>query len=646
MSFHFKKLHLKNWLVYGGEHEVAFPDLREGQNLVVFDGQNGFGKTSLLRGLEFVFHGRSRTGLIDFWHEKARDNGSGKLEIALDFTHRNRLCKLVRGATFGARGNSFTTAPYVRLWIDGEEQTDQIEDKIEQILPKQCQQFTFFDGAEITRYAQKQHEEGVRDAIERVLGIPAVRNLRDDLVKVIGQLEDEQADVMGAEEQSQTLLAEIDDLRGQEASCMERRQALLDGKRSIERTLQELEREAAEVEAIEAEREQLAEKQSRRADFEEKRKEIDGQIAELLRQAPLYLLLPALNQLTEELAAKQTTPARDAKLQAKKAVLEELVEEAKCVCGREIDDEIEAVLRRELSKIDSLLSRRPPLPRSSDQRELLDLISIVRQLRSAPPAGTELIDARASVDVRLEEVEKDISDLKERLAGHESVQVKELFQQMRELERNRSEINTDLQATEANLSRVASDLLEKQREFDRLAVGTERGAPLTRTLDKARRAHRAVTWLVESMVARKREQIEQLATQMFRRITNKPQEYAGVRVKDDYTVEVHRHDGTTVESAKLSAGEKEVVAYSFITARNLASAAPAPFVMDTPFGHLDSEHREGLLKSLPELKVQAFLLATDRDLPEGERDKVNEHIAAEYVIRRDQRGARSYFEEA
>lgn len=96
----------------------------------------------------------------------------------------------------------------------------------------------------------------------------------------------------------------------------------------------------------------------------------------------------------------------------------------------------------------------------------------------------------------------------------------------------------------------------------------------------------------------------------------------------------------------LSAGEKEVLAYSFITALNLCSPTPAPFVMDTPFGHLDSDHRARLLESLPNLPVQVFLLATDRDLPREERGRIQDYLAAEYYIQRDQRNAKSLIEEA
>lgn len=42
--------------------------------------------------------------------------------------------------------------------------------------------------------------------------------------------------------------------------------------------------------------------------------------------------------------------------------------------------------------------------------------------------------------------------------------------------------------------------------------------------------------------------------------------------------------------------------------------------------------------------MQVFLLATDRDLPDYERDRIVHFIADEFVIRRDQQEARSFIE--
>jgi len=219
MSFHFRKIRLKDWLVYGGETEIELPDFEKGRNLVVVNGQNGYGKTSLLRGLSFVFNGRpSKAELIELWNERARQSKGGSLEVSIEFVHAGRLCKIIRGADFKPWGNGVSVTPWVKLFIDDTEHVDQVEDKIEELLPKDCLEFVFFDGAEISRYARKQHQAGVREAIEKVLGIPAVRNLRHDLSRLIKDLEDEQERLLRSSDQAERLVTEIEDLKEEEVA--------------------------------------------------------------------------------------------------------------------------------------------------------------------------------------------------------------------------------------------------------------------------------------------------------------------------------------------------------------------------------------------------------------------------------------------
>ena len=105
---------------------------------------------------------------------------------------------------------------------------------------------------------------------------------------------------------------------------------------------------------------------------------------------------------------------------------------------------------------------------------------------------------------------------------------------------------------------------------------------------------------------------------------------------EDYSLRVVTRAGNLIEPERLSAGEKEVLAFSFIAGLNLASENPAPLVMDTPFGHLDVQHRNGLLNALPSLPNQVLLLATDRDLPEDEQKRLERNIAGEFELYRMQ----------
>lgn len=650
MSFHFRKLRIKDWLVYGGPTEIEFSDFTGGRNIVTIHGKNGYGKTSLLRALEFLFHDPlSREEYFAHWHDDAQEEGEGSMEVALEFTYKDQLFKLIREVEFKPWSGDTTAATDSLTLINGEtgEPEDQAQEKIDLMIPEQSKQFVFFDGAEITRYAQKQHEEGVREAIERVLGIPAIRNLGEDLGKLIEDLEEKQSEIGLLQDESQELVQEIDELKNELHSYEEQKANKEEKLDSIRQSATELEKETAELAAIESKQSQLDEKRKRLRDYEDRRKEVTQQIERLLEQAPLRLLEEPLSQIVQQGQAQHSNgPSRHGTYRQQKRLIESLLDEDECVCGNPIDGEAEERLQQEVERLDKLIERTKDS--SSDRMftftELSRLSATLEQIRSNDVDGEELMDRRAAIRDRIEEIETDIHQLERELEGHEDMDVRENMRLQRQLANQASDLESDIEGLEENIKRVSDEIQEKQRRLDTVTSWTEEGKRVTETLNEARGLKAAVNEFVDRLVSEKHESIQDTATNIFNNITNKPEEYAGINVKDDYTLEVYRHDGTTVENEKLSAGEKEVLAYSFITALNLSSPNPAPFVMDTPFGHLDSKHRDRLLQSLHQLDVQVFLLATDRDLPPAERERLQNHIADEFVIRRDQDAARSYIE--
>lgn len=128
--------------------------------------------------------------------------------------------------------------------------------------------------------------------------------------------------------------------------------------------------------------------------------------------------------------------------------------------------------------------------------------------------------------------------------------------------------------------------------------------------------------------------IEKHTSEIHRRVTNKPDEYKGIEIRTDYTLGIKNAAGAVLDPETLSAGEKEALAFSFIAGLNLASGTAAPFVMDTPFGHLDTDHQKNLVSSLPELPSQVVVLATDRDLPAHLLQSVRSNVAGILNIRR------------
>ncbi len=132
----------------------------------------------------------------------------------------------------------------------------------------------------------------------------------------------------------------------------------------------------------------------------------------------------------------------------------------------------------------------------------------------------------------------------------------------------------------------------------------------------------------------KRQNIEDETNAIFKQLVWKESHFQDVRLDKNFNLEViDRYD--TPARPDLSAGERQVLSLSFITAMSRISDGEAPLVMDTPFGRLSSQHRNNITEHLPDLSNQIVLFVTDEELRDQARQNLEAHIGTEYRLEFD-----------
>lgn len=634
-------------MVYEGTRSIKFPPFVPERNLTVISGLNGFGKTSLLRAMQFVFHGiENNEAALDCWNEKASAAGSGRLEVVIEFLHSSQPCKIARFVDFTpTKLGQMKISHGVKFFRGGKQIEHLIEDQIALIIPKDCSQFVFFDGAEIMRYAAMQQAQGVKESIEQVLGLPAVRNLRSDLGKVVEELDKTRRalmkDCQDADDAAEELAVAVADQQLTETQN-QKNQSL---RNTLEKKVAELEKESIHLSAIRDERALLEKKKEQKTELSQQLKAVETKQLTEVQSAGFRLLGGRVGAI---LADCSQTSANVPSTKGSPAVfgwLDALIQSNSCCCGRPMDGQA----KDNISKAAQSL-RETAAPYRTNNRygltkeDIASLDHFFQKYQAAAPVGG-LTAERAKLSVALEEVQQDIEDINLRLVDHRDIDVKKIFQHIDQTREQIRILDRELGQGEDQLKRTEARVASLRRRIDSLSQASPRAKQQTKQIQEVEHLQKCIDKLLTKLVSEKRSEIEAKASENLVRVTNKSEEYRCVRVNEEYALEVVRHDGSFILNKKLSPGEKEVLAYSFITALNLAASSPAPFVMDTPFGHLDSQHRDQLVRSLSHLPVQVVLLATDRDLPNSERAKLSGNIAREYEIVRNQREARSDFKE-
>lgn len=649
MSLTFQKLTVKNWLVYGS-FSIELPQVLPGKNLIVVNGNNGFGKTSFLKALEFVFHKASNddisnSTLLDCWNRKARHENECELSVTLEFTCNDDTYTVSRSVVFRKTAARWNPKISTRLYKNGSNIEElQAEDKIQEIIPRECLEFFLFDGAEIARYAQMSQTKDVQKSIEKVLGIPAIGNLADDLGKVVVKLEDDLQTALDDQKAGRQLGMEISTLQTQTKLTLDEKKIIEDKIADLQKILDQLKSEYDSIDGMQAIVEQISEKSRRKAMIEERIKEYDETIRNGNTNVPGALVHNSLKQILEREVLKRKTQTIGTYESHLIFVLEKLLDEEQCLCGNDMDDKASERLSQLKNTLNARLSGYQG-QEAWDERDLMQLQDLISSTTFSFDALAKAFSMRNQKYTELEEVETEIARLAEERRKFPDVDASEYESQISGIEDDISTQTTNLQSVCTRLKDTEEKLRDKERERDALGIAEGQTQGLTKKKQLADKLLLATKDFVKRMIETKRSEIEEKSSEIFNNITNKPAEYEKLKIRDGYAIQVLLRDGSTIENSQLSAGEKEVVAYSFITALNLASRNPAPFVMDTPFGHLDSKHRNGLLASLPELDVQVILLATDRDLPPDQRDVFDSHIAKEFNLIRNQNTSVTTIEE-
>lgn len=84
----------------------------------------------------------------------------------------------------------------------------------------------------------------------------------------------------------------------------------------------------------------------------------------------------------------------------------------------------------------------------------------------------------------------------------------------------------------------------------------------------------------------------------------------------------------------LSAGERQILALSFMAALYSVSGFDAPIIIDTPLGRISGEPRKNIAEALPGYlsKTQVTLLMTDTEYTDEVRKELLKRIGKEYRL--------------
>jgi len=634
---------------YKGEMELTFPQ-DEQRNVVIVFGDNMRGKTSILNAIRWAFYGEALgrhsrpiplqeivntdAALADDWrvevHVKFDANGH-----AYDL---RRVTERRQMVATPSKPEDFTRS--IHLTRDGSAVPgDQIEAEIGLIAPKQISRFFLFDGELLQEYEtllieDSQQGQQIKEAIEQVLGVPALTNGRVDIQTILKQAQKRQnADlkqIAGLEKQAErhaeltgnfdAIDRDLVDLNARLKKVREERTALED---EVE-AAQSVVGAKATLDAKLGEQKVLIEdcdkKEVERLDL------LSGAWKDLI-DAQLRIKRDQIERRRKEL---MDSIKKRSGLAQKVSDLQQLLDTRECpTCEQILSDERRSQIGEALGKAETeLQSIDDSSAALQDISGQLDALSKIQGINAKDRLRQVEKDLQG-YNVRLTQIENDIEKLRDEIAGYDTAEIARKRVLLSEKIREEGRLQGDIQDQNVERKKLVDELAVSQKAIEGLTK--DRTQRSTVKVSLCSDLERVFSQSIEQLRDKLRKRVEELANDAFKHmITQKS--YRGLEINDNYGLQIVDASGRHV--AVRSAGAEQIVALSLIDGLNRTGRAAGPIIMDTPFGRLDLNHRDNILSYLPSVTSQFVLLVHSGEIrKETDLAVIAERVGAVYEIR-------------
>ena len=639
---------------FKGRQELVLSHIRE-RNVTIVHAENGFGKTTILKGLLWVLYGRDglmgTDGQADDFEKPDRLVNEGVAAQAIDpnrvaasieltFKHEGDRHILRRSLSLAQqRSDPKKTELTLEVMRDGQTfRQDNPQQRIQSIIPDGIRKLLFFNGERINYLAMERSSGEVAEAIRQMLGLQLLESTIGDLnnPNVKGKLRadlraqptsEEKRALLDQREAAETMLADykvsIQQTR-KNLVALDEQVTVIDAKLSANQRAHELQAKRTRL------KKELEELQARKDEASKK-------LAKLIAEDGYMLFTSGLVKRGREIMARLRV---EGKIPARvlNSFLNDLLNSETCICTRCL-----APGTLERAAVESLMEIAGDADFNNAVGALDHAIGVLEEgARKTEERIRDLNVERIELAREISEREEQLEEIHQQISGKND-------DEATDLEAKRTKLLLDRDSQNAELGRLEGKIEVCQEEINRLGDQTRQMEEKDASADLAQRRVSAVEdcaailqRILEAETEDLRPLLNEEISKHFRKIMDRD---FWPELADDFTLRVRKRvAGSAVNSkdaeidAALSTGQRTVTSLVFIASlvalANRRSEIPTivrglsgsayPIAIDSPFGSL-SMFRKDVARYIPELAPQVLLLVSPTQY-DGDVDEALETV--------------------
>jgi DNA sulfur modification protein DndD len=508
----------------------------------------------------------------------------------------------------------------------------QFKNLVSNILPEGIRSFFFFDGERLDDFFRKGMEHEVKKAMIKVCQIElldrCIDHLTDRSTELRRGIKGASSEVKSINDEIEALTRSDNELRKDIEELNKKISEASNNKEDIEEKLRKC--AVSDAQEFQRERDRLE------IEIKELDKKIENEEKEIKRHFASGIIFifgfDALEK-TYEMIDRRIKGVDQPPIppDIKDKFLKDLLSRYRCICGTDLP---EGSPQRE--SIEKLLNSVEFSSKISDDAtegyyRIANILEKCKEFKSErnklEREYQELREGREERDQRLKEIS-------ERLKGMPIDEIQNLEKlrdsfedEIRKCIGERSQKELQLQTMEDKI-KIGNMALKKEIEKDK------KQEKLRLKLELCDKSIEALNGIKEKVVGEIREKVEQKTKEYFLSLIWKREAFKDIKINEDYEISVINNFGFECLGT-LSAGERQVLALSFMAALSSVSGFEAPVIIDTPLGRISGEPKEKIAKSLPKYlkNSQLTLLITDQEFTSSVRNNMKERIGKEFELK-------------
>lgn len=670
-----KQVELENFRIYRGRNTVDLSP-KDGQNIYVVSGKNGFGKTTFLMSLVWCLYGRQMQDVDELYEREIKEKGGYTKYIV---TSLNRQAKAEDDTSFSVKltitnaiipaltcgeisikrtYNTRTATEDLEILIDGfenelikglgDDKTRGEENFIrDYLLPIEIAKFFFFDAEKIVSLAEvntPEQRKKLSRAYSEILGIKKYEDAKAEIEETQLRIRARTANAK-EKELINNLNNDITNLR---LSIGDNNQQILDFK--DKRTQLKFESDEIQNKLIRVGNLiTLEELEALRASGSELEGRLNSIQSDLSKSYELVPFAIAANKLSEVASqVKIEAEFKEVKFRQENAVnvedklLDELSEEID-QCGKVVAGSIRDFYNTTFRKLirRHLATEGPSFP--DDFKLLHDLTESERAQMQTLIDNLRLSFRQEFKRLHFEynQTRNDLGQIKRRIADAESLSedavVKADRQRKKEVDDEIDSLGEQIGALEQNISNFQLVIVNKEKQLDELrkklraSVQDMEKDALTEALSKRLRD------FITLYKDRKKEALGKQIHKGLKMLMHKKGFVHDVKVHiigGDIEIELYNKRGDVILKEGLSKGEQQLYATALLYGLVEESDFDFPIFIDSPMQKFDDQHAENIVRHFyPKIADQVILFPLiNKEMSAREYEMLLPNVARSYLI--------------